>query len=142
MKKSGESARMRNTRQKKVIADCIARQNGGHITAEQIEHILNEEGEKVGKATIYRCLKQLEEQGKIRKYTFSQGKSACYQLLTDPCCTMHSHLQCQKCGSVEHIENDTVIKMIKLIEDEAGFDIDAEKTMFYGLCRNCREGKK
>ena len=52
-----------------------------HIfTADGLAALLQEQGTPVGKATIYRYLEALVEQGMVRKYVM-EGASACYQYI-------------------------------------------------------------
>lgn len=65
----------RNTRQKSMILEYLKDRQDTHVRAEDIIHDLNAGEERVGKTTVYRVLKSLETEGKIRKYTLSE-KSA------------------------------------------------------------------
>ena len=69
----------RNTRQKSMILEYLKDRQDTHVRAEDIIHDLNEGEERVGKTTVYRVLKSLETEGKIRKYTLSEKSPACYQ---------------------------------------------------------------
>ena len=59
----------RNTRQKSMILEYLKDRQDIHVRAEDIIHDLNAGEERVGKTTVYRVLKSLETEGKIRKYT-------------------------------------------------------------------------
>ena len=62
----------RNTRQKSMILEYLKDRQDTHVRAEDIIHDLNAGEERVGKTTVYRVLKSLETEGKIRKYTLSE----------------------------------------------------------------------
>ena len=68
-------------------------------SAEEISRYLAEEGSPVGKATVYRCLDRLVEQGTVRKFLLGEGESACYQYQTGECHS-HYHLKCACCGAL------------------------------------------
>ena len=130
----------RNTHQKAVILDYIRKQGSGHIRAEDILAGLESEGEPVGKATVYRFLKVLEEEGQIRRYTISDKVPACYQYIGDhPECLEHCHLMCSRCGALIHVESSLIRSFAAQILENDGFDIDESKTVFYGICKNCRD---
>ena len=65
----------RNTKQKSMILEYLKDRQDTHVRAEDIIHDLNEGEERVGKTTVYRVLKSLETEGKIRKYTLSEKLS-------------------------------------------------------------------
>ena len=46
---------------------------------------------------------------------------------------------CTRCGRLIHVENPIIKAFTKQTMDEDGFLIDESKTVFYGLCRECRE---
>ena len=48
-------------------------------------------------------------------------------------------LMCTRCGRLIHVENPIIKAFTKQTMDEDGFLIDESKTVFYGLCRECRE---
>ena len=97
-KQKNDTAR-RNTHQKAVILDFIRTNGHRHLRAEDILAELEAKGEPVGKATVYRFLKVLENEGQIRRYMISDKVPACYQYMGDhPECREHCHLMCSGCG--------------------------------------------
>ena len=132
----------RNTHQKAAILDYIKAHGDRHIRAEDIIVDLEALGEPVGKATVYRFLKALENEGQIRRYTISDKVPACYQYIGDqPECLEHCHLLCTRCQKVIHVENTLIKRFVSETLDGDGFLIDESKTVFYGLCRECRKGR-
>ncbi|MBB5264579.1 Fur family ferric uptake transcriptional regulator [Catenibacillus scindens] len=129
----------RNTHQKAVILEYIKAHGSGHIRAEDILTDLSIQGESVGKATVYRFLKVLEAEGQIRRYTISDKVPACYQYIGDqPECRQHCHLMCTCCGQLFHVENPLIREFVRQTMEKEGFCVDESKTVFYGLCRECR----
>lgn len=130
----------RNTHQKAVILEYIKSHGDDHIRAEDIIMDLGASGEPVGKATVYRFLKVLEQEGQIRRYTISDKVPACYQYIGDcPECREHCHLMCVGCQKLIHVENPRIKEFCEEILKQDDFLIDESKTVFYGLCRECRE---
>jgi Fur family ferric uptake transcriptional regulator len=128
----------RNTMQKNRILNCLIEHKNQHITAEEIMDIQKQKGTPVGKATVYRFLKQLENEGYVKKYSITEGISACYQYLgNDSLCNEHYHLMCNLCGDVIHFESSIIGEFVNSIYKENGFLIDERKTVFYGTCRAC-----
>ncbi|MDR0764415.1 MAG: transcriptional repressor [Synergistaceae bacterium] len=131
----------RNTRQKKLILDCLASDAGRHFTADEIVDILKSEGAPVAKSTVYRSLAALEASGEVRKYFLSEFSSACYQFVADAkACAEHYHLMCVSCGKVVHFESAELGRAFREIESAqtpGGFFVDGRRTVFYGRCGEC-----
>lgn len=128
----------RQTRQKAVILKYMKENKDIHLKAEDILDGLKTQGEAVGKATVYRFLKVLEDEGMIRKYTLCDKVPACYQYTGDhPECKKHYHLMCSRCGAIVHIDSPALRCFMSEVLEQEGFVIDESKTVFYGLCRQC-----
>ena len=126
------------TRQREMILELLKENADRHLTADDVTGYLKEQDTPVGKATIYRCLERLEEQGIIRKYMVPEGKGACYQYAGDNMeCHRHYHFKCEKCGKLFHVECEYLDGISKHVYGEHGFTIDSSKTVYYGICRNC-----
>ena len=133
----------RNTRQKKLILDCLASDAEHHFTADEIVDILKSRRTPVAKSTVYRSLGMLEESGEVRKYFLSEFNSACYQFVSDAeACAEHYHLMCVSCGRVVHFESAELgraFQEIKSAQKPGGFFVDGRRTVFYGRCGECPE---
>lgn len=120
-------AEKRETRQKKAIEQLI---NNTHsfFTAEDIHRKLLKENPKLGIATVYRFLKDLQKERAIHSFTCERknlhskkGKS-------------HCHFVCELCGLRRHIEIDKVDFLKKNIDEEiCHFQIEVS-----GICKNCK----
>lgn len=128
-----------NTKQKSIILDVLE-QNSNHMTADNIISLLSSSGEKVGRATVYRYLRELEEKGMVRKYTMGEKNTAYYQYTgQNPDCHGHYHLMCDICGRLEHLDSSVAQAFAKSALDSYGFVIDCSRTVFYGKCKDCAE---
>lgn len=129
----------RNTRQKSLILRYIRERQDSHVRAEDIISDLNANEEQVGKTTVYRVLKTLEAEGKIRKYTLSEKSPACYQYSgSHPECRYHYHLMCSQCGKLIHFNSVLMEQVAEEIMEKEDFTVDESKTVFYGCCSECR----
>lgn len=127
------------TRQREVILEFLKNSNSRHVSIEDVLEHLKASGEKVGRTTIYRYMEKLTEEGVLRKYFIEEGVGACYQYVDSARgCHEHFHLKCLKCGSLLHVECDYLNQIGKHIEDYHGFEIDNTKTVFYGICKDCK----
>ena len=132
-----------HTRQRDVILSCMREEGGAHFTAGDIALKMQNRGEGVGLATIYRLLDKMVEEGQIRKFITGSGNPACYQLpeTENEACRHHYHLKCGKCGRLFHVECEHIDEFTAHLLEEHGFQVDHSKTVFYGLCRECAEEK-
>lgn len=130
----------RQTRQRALILHCLASgKEGEHITAEELAERLRQNHTPVGRATVYRYLKQLEAEGSVRRYAVGRREGDCYQYLgTTDGCRCHFHLLCERCGSVIHADDRAMRTAMERICSRYGFDVDEGRTVFYGLCSECR----
>ena len=125
-----------NTKQKTILLEVLEK-NQHHVTAEDIISILHREGEKVGRATVYRFLRELEENGKVKKYTLGEKNTAYYQYVGDNPCNGHYHLMCDVCGKLEHLDHSVTDAFAESAKNSFGFEIDCRKTVFYVKCKEC-----
>ena len=125
------------TKQQQAVLDCIQRCGGG-IGAVELAELLHRQGEAVGLTTVYRQLERLEKAGKVHKIVTDSG--AKYQF-----CSCHDAgkdcflLKCERCGAVCHVDCSHLAPLYRHLEEEHGFAINPRRTLFYGLCRTCRE---
>ncbi len=132
--------KFRNTKQKELILDCLKRNRERHITADNIVDFLKRENATVGKATVYRFLSYLENQGLVKKYALPENQSACYQYVDDGSgCGEHYHLVCDSCGQVTHFESPLLQNAIKDTCTRNSFSVDERKTVFHGVCADCKD---
>ncbi|HAO68774.1 MAG: Fur family transcriptional regulator [Oscillospiraceae bacterium] len=92
----------------------------------------------VGTATLYRTLSLLCREGKLKKYTESDGSGAFYQYNDSEACHCHFHLKCLRCGQLIHMDCGFMKDMQEHIETDHGFLVDSGKSILYGLCQKCR----
>ena len=93
-----------------------------------------------GEATVFRTISSLVDEGKLKRYTGGRGEGAYYQLST---CTAddHIHLKCEKCGQLIHMDCSFMADILGHFSEHHGFTVDCGKTVIYGLCEKCAEGK-
>lgn len=139
MQRMADEKQNRNTRQKSLILNYIRERQERHVRAEDIISDLNAQEESVGKTTVYRVLKSLEAEGKIRKYTLSEKSPACYQYSGEhPECLHHYHLVCSECGRLIHFNSALMNRIAQEMMSKEDFAVDESKTVFYGRCKDCR----
>lgn len=101
-------------------------------SAQQIHETLAERGEKVGLATVYRNLQQLQERGEVDVVRIGDENlfRAC-----EP--HHHHHLVCRECGRTVELHGGTVEKWARDLAQQHGFS-DVDHTLeLLGLCEKC-----
>ena len=89
----------------------------------------------INRATIYRNLKTLEEEGLIHKIFNEKNKLYEYVYADD--CDHHFHLKCIKCGKIQHLHCDDAEEFIGHIKNEHHFNVSENMTTIYGICEEC-----
>jgi Fur family peroxide stress response transcriptional regulator len=84
--------------------------------------------------TVYRNLKFLQEQGKVRSLTSTDGIEH-----FDPLCCNHAHLICKECGKIIDIENVDYESLVKSLNIESDFVLDKVDLSIIGICKKCKE---
>ena len=64
----------------------------------------------------------------------------CYEYTAgDPCAREHCfHCVCTVCGKLYHVECDYLGDIAEHLSQEHGFSVDPQRTVFYGVCKECR----
>ena len=92
----------------------------------------------IGKSTVYRLVSKLVDDGILQRMNGNDGKSVVYRYTSDKHkCNNHFHLKCEICGKFEHLECEIFSNVQSHIKSHHGFDIDAKRTVIYGLCSKC-----
>lgn len=127
------------TRQKGIVEAAFRATAGEHITVAELTRRLEEQGNAVGRTTVYRTLERLVRDGKARKFSAVQGDSVCYQAIGETACREHFHLKCSACGKLLHMDCSLMDRLSRHIEEEHGFQVDPLNTVLYGICEDCRK---
>ena len=91
------------------------------------------------KATVYRNLAALYEDGKIGRVIPTDGWEARFDHRTEE----HVHAVCNSCGNVFDVDVSYDKNMFsKAVCMEDGFIITSHELIFEGICRDCREKEK
>lgn len=128
----------RNTMQKELTYDAVM-SYPGHPSADDIYRVIASEYSTISKATVYRNLSLLADEGKIgRVESFASGG-----IHYDKRLDRHFHGHCIKCGKVVDIAvSYDKEPSFKVVSQEDGFDIISHEVVFVGTCRECREKEK
>lgn len=124
------------THQREAVAEAVF-ESEGHLSVEELEQRLRLQGERIGKATIYRTLDLLVRSRLVEEHDFGEGfKRYEHRLSSQP---VHEHLVCLECGTVLEFKSDKVGEIERRVREEHGFVPARHRLEIYGLCRSCHE---
>ena len=127
----------RHTEQKEILIKYLKENVNKHLTIQKIHDDLKG---KIGMTTIYRIMKTLIEKGIVTKIPMENKQGCCYRYnLENEECSNHYHLICEKCNNLVHFESKEIPKVSKEAKKNENFEIDSNRIVFYGICKNCKE---
>ncbi|MBU2863435.1 ferric iron uptake transcriptional regulator [Reinekea forsetii] len=109
-----------------------------HISAEEVYKQLQEAGEDVGLATVYRVLTQFEAAGLITKHNFD-GNHAIYELASDD---HHDHMVDVQSGEVIEFVDPVIESRQHEIAKEHGYEIVDHSLVLYVQPLNSKKEPK
>ncbi|TCS43247.1 ferric iron uptake transcriptional regulator [Reinekea marinisedimentorum] len=109
------------------ILQMFESNEAGHLSAEDIYRTLQEAGEDVGLATVYRVLTQFEAAGLISKHNFD-GNHAIYELASDD---HHDHMVNVETGDVIEFVDPVIEERQHQIAEEHGLEIIEHSLVIY-----------
>lgn len=103
-----------------------------HLTADEIYRQLNEAGQDIGLATVYRVLAQFEAAQLIHKHVFDDGSGrpaqACFELAVDD---HHDHMVCVDTGEVVEFCDPQIEARQEEIAQAHGYEIVDHALVMY-----------
>lgn len=121
---------MRNTKARRDILGVLDEYDYP-LNAEQIYEKLNEDYDK---STIYRNLKNYEENGEIKSIVFSDKIKYFFKG------EGHFHfIYCIKCKKFERFDLCYSEQMSKYIKERLGFKVLTHTLYFEGICKKCQK---
>ena len=123
-------AGLKTTQPRLKILDILENSPVRHLGADDIYKSLQETGEQIGLATVYRVLTQFESADLVIRHKFEAGP-AVFELND---AAHHDHMVCVKCGQVfEFVESD-IEQRQREAASKAGFVIQDHSLYLYGVC--------
>ena len=103
-----------------------------HLTADEIYRLLNDQGDEIGLATVYRVLSQFEQACLVRKHMFDDGSGrplqACYELHDGE---HHDHMVCVETGDVVEFLDPEIERRQREIAQKHGYEIVEHSLVIY-----------
>ena len=105
------------------------------LTALEIEDALRA-GRRVGRASVYRVLDELESLGLVSRVDVGDG-IARYEPQRHTA-EHHHHLVCDGCGRLTPFQDDALEQAIRRLAERVSFDVSDHDVTLHGSCERCR----
>lgn len=126
-------ARVRSTRQRTAVSELLDELTDFR-SAQDIHHLLRDQGDGIGLSTVYRTLQTLAEAGEVDSIQTADGESV-YRKCSD---VHHHHLVCRECGYTVEVAGPAVERWSDRTAGEHGFSDVSHTLEIFGLCASCR----
>ena len=124
---------LKSSRQRDLILK-ILRSTHSHPTADWIYDQARIEMSNISKGTVYRNLKILKDEGKIRELSISRGV-----FRYDGDVRNHYHIQCLGCGRVDNLPHSFPQICCEEIGKATGYQVHSHKLEITGICSKCQD---
>jgi Fur family ferric uptake transcriptional regulator len=124
---------LRDTAQREKVLRALFTA-GRHQSSEELHQLLRSQGVGVGRATVFRTLKLLEECGLVAKVTFADGTQKFELAHGRP---HHDHMICVDCGHALEFESPSIERLQNREAARRGFRVLWHRHELFGRCRAC-----
>ena len=108
-----------------------------HLHASDLLRLAREEDERIDRATVYRTLALLKEEGLVEELDLLHfGSSEHHYELRDG--KGHVHIGCKKCGRIQELRTELVSSLEIQIRQATGYDVDSIRIEVSALCSECK----
>lgn len=128
-----EARGLRDTGPREEILRCLLAA-AGHRSPEEIHAELRRRKSRVGRATVFRTLKLLEEGGLVSKVVFADG-AARYERAVGR--AHHDHMICVDCARALEFESPAIERAQSREAARRGFKVLWHRHELFGRCRDC-----
>ena len=108
----------------------------GHFTIEELQQMIDADGFRVSRSTVYNTVELLMDAKMLRRHVF-EGMQAQYERITLP----HTHLICTTCGKVKEVRDPNFAAFMNARRFNA-FNTDHYSLYVYGTCSTCARKSK
>jgi Fur family ferric uptake transcriptional regulator len=125
----------RSTKREQILGAFL--QQEGHLSADDLFSLVREKHPGIGRATVYRTLQWMVDQGLARKVDFGEGRSRFEPTYHHP---RHFHLICQQCHRTSEFLSSDVEALMEEIAAVRNFTSKQAVVQILGICEECRTG--
>jgi Fur family ferric uptake transcriptional regulator len=117
-----------------AVVDALAAHDCA-VTALDLDDELRRRSPRVGRASVYRALEQLEQLGLVRRIEVARGVAG-YERV-DPTGHHHHHAICRECGRMVPFEDRSLEQAIGKLCDGLDFEVSEHDVVLRGRCERC-----
>ena len=128
---------VRSTRQKAAIASALA-DIESFVTAQALHALLLDRGERVGLATVYRCLQALSDTDQVDVLRTADGETAYRRCSSHH----HHHLVCRGCGHAVEVEGPGLERWADSVATDHGYAEVSHTLEIFGICPACARSRR
>lgn len=125
----------RNTIQKQLVLSAVQALRN-HPTAEDIYTYVSRQHPTISKATVYRNLGQLAQQGAVRRVSHLNAADR-FDFELRP----HYHCRCRVCNSVFDVDIPQQENLLARVNAPGGFLLEGYEISFTGICSHCQQNQ-
>ena len=130
LKKEG----LKYTPQRTAVLEEIIKDKG-HRESEEIYLALKKRGQHVSRATVYRTMDILVNNGFARKMNLGDGRARYESKVNSP---HHDHLVCMDCGLIVEFMDQKIEDLQDEIAIQYEFQLKRHIHQLFGLCKKCQ----
>jgi Fur family ferric uptake transcriptional regulator len=123
---------LKRSEQRDVILDAFLRAEG-HVSVDDLLHIVQKRRPDIGRTTVYRTLKLLQAAGLASEL----GLEGQTRFEVDYKRAHHDHFICNSCGEIFEFSSPDIERLQDEIAASIGFVIHGHRHHIFGLCRAC-----
>lgn len=129
----------RSTRPRRIIARNLARlaRDGKSFTAEELVQAVRNDGDRVGRATVFRSIERLVDLQVLDRIDYTDGSHGFFVCSGGD---HHHHLACTRCHRVVRFDYCLPSGVLDEIAREQDFSISDHALTLFGTCRFCGRG--
>src|SRR5437763_9857246 len=125
----------RSTKREQILGAFLEQE--GHLSADDLFSLVRSKHPGIGRATVYRTLQWMVDQGLARKVDFGEGRSRFEPTYRHP---RHFHLICEKCHRTSEFLSSDVESLMEEIAGARNFEAKQAVVQIIGTCEECRTG--
>lgn len=126
----------RQTIQRELIINEL-RSMANHPTADEVYASIHEKHPTISKATVYRTLGRLADEGVILRVKINNGADH-----FDHQTFAHYHVRCTECGRVDDVEVPVLDGAEKVASGTSDYVITGHTLQFDGICPACQRARE
>jgi Fur family ferric uptake transcriptional regulator len=129
----------RMTAQRRLILEAF-RKASEHPTAAEIHRIAQRLDPSLNLSTVYRTMRWLEKEGLVQARLFDADSRSERFDSAQP--AAHHHFVCTACRRIIEFDSAELAAMVASFERSHALEVEQSDLVLYGLCPDCRAGKK